>query len=127
MLDPILEQILSKAPDTATADFEARRDGFLVGQQYEADQHREMRMHCAKVEDELLRLKKDYDALKEKYEAPLDGSFDVYLAWRQLKEYVEQSIESYESGEMCSVAESIHGSCALKAVHKKMCELEGSV
>ena len=84
MLDPILEQILSKTPDTATADFEVRRDGFLAGQQYEADQHREMRMHCAKVEDELLRLKKDYDALKEKYEAPLDGSFDVCLAWRQL-------------------------------------------
>lgn len=50
-------------PPTATDMFESHRSEYLAGRQYEADMHRERRLHYAKVEDELLRLKKEYDGL----------------------------------------------------------------
>lgn len=49
--------------ESAIADFESHREAYLAGRQYEADMHRERRLHYAKVEDELLRLKKEYDGL----------------------------------------------------------------
>ena len=65
MLDPILEQLLSKTPDTATADFEARREGFLAGQQYEADQHREMRAGYAKLQDDYNIMVRELNTTKQ--------------------------------------------------------------
>lgn len=56
----------------------------------------------------------------------MGGSFDSELAWKHLKLWVEDNIKSYESGGLCSVAESVHTSNALKMLHKKMCDLEST-
>ena len=56
----------------------------------------------------------------------MGDSFDSELAWKHLKLWVEDNIRSYESGGLCSVAESVHTSNALKMLHKKMCDLEST-
>lgn len=56
----------------------------------------------------------------------MSDRFDSELAWKRLKLWVEDNIKSYESGELCSIAESVHTSNALKMLHKKMCDLESA-